>query len=82
MAFPHGQVYKTLVTVGKTGAHYVFVIPIASEIDFKKAARAVGEKSVEMLPPKRPDKGDGLCPRRLYVHWDEEAVPHGDPGGC
>lgn len=48
----HAYVYKTLVTVGKTGAYYVFVIPIEKEIDFKKAAKAVGEKSLEMLPLK------------------------------
>lgn len=46
---PHEQVFKTLVTTGKSGGHYVFVIPIEAEIDFKKAARAVGEKSLEML---------------------------------
>lgn len=45
-------VYKTLVTVGKTGAYYIFVIPIEEEIDFKKAAKVVGEKSLEMLPLK------------------------------
>lgn len=48
----HRMVYKTLVTVGKTGGYYVFVIPIEEEIDFKKAAKAVGEKSLEMLPLK------------------------------
>lgn len=50
IGLPHEQVYKTLVTTGKSGAHYVFVIPIARELDLKKAARAVGEKSIEMLP--------------------------------
>ena len=45
IGLPHEQVYKTLVTVGKTGGHYVFVIP-------KKAAKSVGEKSVEMLHVK------------------------------
>ena len=50
LGLPHERVYKTLVTVGRTGAHYVFVIPIAEEIDFKKAAKAVGEKSVSMIP--------------------------------
>ena len=40
----HRFVYKTLVTVGKNGNYYVFVIPIEEEIDFKKAAKAVGEK--------------------------------------
>ena len=46
------QVYKTLVTVGASKTHYVFVIPVEKEIDFKKAARVVGEKSLEMLPLK------------------------------
>ena len=44
IGLPHEQVYKTLVTVGKTGEHYVFVIPIAAELDLKK--------SVEMLHVK------------------------------
>lgn len=59
LGLPHERVYKTLVTVGKTGAHYVFVIPIAEEIDFKKAAKAVGEKSVEMLHLKDLTKVTG-----------------------
>lgn len=46
------RVFKTLVTVGKTGEHYVFVIPVNRELDLKKAARAVGEKSVGMLRAK------------------------------
>lgn len=49
---PHEMVYKTLVTVGKSKEHYVYVIPIEAELDLKKAARAVGEKSIEMLPLK------------------------------
>ena len=56
---PHELVYKTLVTTGKTGAHYVFVIPIEAELDLKKAARAVNEKSVEMLPVKEITKVTG-----------------------
>ena len=59
LGLPHERVYKTLVTVGRTGAHYVFVIPIAEEIDFKKAAKAVGEKSVEMLHLKDLTKVTG-----------------------
>lgn len=43
------RVYKTLVTRGNSGGHFVFVIPVALELDLKKAARAVGEKSVAML---------------------------------
>lgn len=49
---PHEIVYKTLVTVGKSREHYVFVIPIEAELDLKKAAKAVKEKSIEMLPLK------------------------------
>ena len=49
LGYDHSLVYKTLVTTGKTGRHYVFVIPIEEEIDFKKAAKVVGEKSLEML---------------------------------
>ena len=43
------QVFKTLVTIGHTNNHYVFVIPVAQELDLKKAAKAVGEKSIEMI---------------------------------
>lgn len=56
---PHELVYKTLVTTGKSKEHYVFVIPIEAELDLKKAARAVGEKSVEMLPVKEITKVTG-----------------------
>ena len=45
-------VFKTLVTVGKSGDHYVFMIPVAMELDLKKAAAAVGEKSVHMVKSK------------------------------
>ncbi len=56
---PHELVYKTLVTTGKSKEHYIFVIPIEAELDLKKAARAVGEKSVEMLPVKEITKVTG-----------------------
>lgn len=46
------RVFKTLVTVGKTGEHYVFMVPVAEELDLKKAAEAVGEKSVSMVKSK------------------------------
>ena len=46
---PEEQTFKTLVTVGKSGEHYVFVVPVAGELDLKKCASAVGEKSVEMI---------------------------------
>ena len=46
------QVFKTLVTTGKTGNHYVFLVPVAEELDLKKAASVVGEKSISMLKSK------------------------------
>lgn len=49
---PVEQSYKTLVMQGKSKTYYVYVIPIAEEVDLKSAARAVGEKSVEMLHVK------------------------------
>lgn len=49
---PVKQSFKTLVLQGKSGQYYVFVIPIADEIDLKAAAKTVGEKSVELLPVK------------------------------
>ena len=47
------MVYKTLVTVGKTGTHYVFVLPVNRELDLKKAAKSVGEKKIEMIPVRQ-----------------------------
>lgn len=44
--------YKTLVTKGKSGGYFVFVLPVAKELDMKKAAKSVGEKSVEMVHVK------------------------------
>lgn len=49
---PVEQSYKTLVMQGKSKQYYVFVIPIAREVDLKAAARAVSEKSVEMIHVK------------------------------
>ena len=46
------RVFKTLVTVAKSGNHYVFVIPVEKELDLKKAAKAVGEKSIDMVKSK------------------------------
>ena len=52
LGLPHEQVFKTLVTVGSDKEHYVFVIPIEEELDFKKCARSVGVKAVEMIHVK------------------------------
>lgn len=49
---PYDISFKTLVMVGKTGNHYVFVLPVDKEVDMKKAARCAGEKSVEMIHVK------------------------------
>ncbi|MBO5237683.1 MAG: Cys-tRNA(Pro) deacylase [Lachnospiraceae bacterium] len=49
---PYESSFKTLVTIGKSRNYYVFVIPIAQELDLKKAAKAVEEKSVEMIHVK------------------------------
>lgn len=56
------QVFKTLVTVGRTNNHYVFVVPVQKELDLKKAAKAVNEKSIEMLKQK------DLLPLTGYIH--------------
>ncbi|WP_080797054.1 Cys-tRNA(Pro) deacylase [Arabiibacter massiliensis] len=56
------RVFKTLVTQGKSGAHYVFMIPVACELDLKKAAAAAGEKAVAMV------KSRELLPLTGYVH--------------
>ena len=52
LGLPHEKVYKTLVTLGSSKQYFVFVIPIEAELDMKKAAKAVGEKSVSMIPVK------------------------------
>ena len=46
------RVFKTLVTVAKSGNHYVFVIPVEKELDLKKAAKCVGEKKIDMIKSK------------------------------
>lgn len=56
------HVFKTLVTVGKSKEHYVFMIPVAKELNLKKAAAAAGEKNIEMI------KSKDLLPLTGYVH--------------
>ena len=56
------QVFKTLVTVSKDKKYYVFLIPVDSELDLKKCAKAVNEKSIEMIPQKE------LLPLTGYIH--------------
>ncbi len=56
------QVFKTLVTVSKSKTYYVFMIPVEKELDLKKAAHSVDEKSIEMLKSKE------LLPLTGYIH--------------
>lgn len=56
------QVFKTLVTIGKSKNYYIFVIPVEKELDLKKAAKSVGEKSIEMI------KSKDLLPLTGYIH--------------
>lgn len=56
------QVFKTLVTIGKSKKYYVFMVPVCEELDLKKAAGAAGEKSIEMIKSKE------LLPLTGYVH--------------
>lgn len=56
------KVFKTLVTQGKSGAYYVFVVPVEAELDLKKAAKVSGEKAVSMIKQKE------LLPLTGYVH--------------
>ncbi len=56
------NVFKTLVTQGKTGQYYVFVVPVNAELDLKKAAKAAGEKSIAMIKQK------DLLPLTGYIH--------------
>ena len=57
-----GAVFKTLVTRGNSGAYYVFDVPVADNLDLKKAAKAVGEKSIAIIAQKE------LLPLTGYVH--------------
>ena len=56
------KVFKTLVTQGKSGQYYVFVVPVKAELNLKKAAKASGEKAVSMIKQKE------LLPLTGYVH--------------
>ena len=56
------QVFKTLVTIGASKKNYVFVVPVCGELNLKKAAKAVGEKSIEMIKSKE------LLPLTGYIH--------------
>ena len=64
-------VFKTLVTAGKSGNHYVFMVPVCKELDLKKAAKSAGEKSIEMIKSK-----ELLAAYRIYT-WRLYTAPIG-----
>jgi len=68
LGLPHGQVFKTLVTIGNDRQYYVFVIPVDEELDLKKCARSVGVKSVQMIHMK------DLLPATGYVRGGCTAI--------
>ncbi|HCS95005.1 MAG TPA: Cys-tRNA(Pro) deacylase [Clostridiales bacterium] len=61
VGLPAERVYKTIVTRGKSGEHYVFMLPVNRELDFKKCAAVVGEKNIEPLHLKE------LLPTTGYI---------------
>lgn len=79
-------VFKTLVTRGASGTHYVFVIPVARELDLKKAARAVGEKSIAMIHVSEITALTGYVrggcspigmKKQFATTYDQSALEHG-----
>ena len=62
IGMPPERAFKTLVTVGASGGHYVFVVPVLKSLDLKAAAKAVGEKNIQMI------KQAELLPLTGYVH--------------
>lgn len=77
------RVFKTLVTVSKSLINYVFVLPVNRELDLKKAAKAVGEKNIELIPVKEiePTTGyikGGCSPigmkKQFKTVFDENAI--------
>lgn len=83
---PYEISFKTLVCVGKTGNYYVFVLPVDKEVDFKKAAKCAGEKSVEMLHVKDINAVTGyirggctpIGMKKLYKTFIEESAANFD----
>ncbi len=62
IGLPEGQVFKTLVTESSAQENYVFVIPVSDELNLKKAAKAAGVKSIDLIPAKK------LLPLTGYIH--------------
>ena len=83
---PYEISFNTLVTVGKSGNYYVFVLPVDKEVDLKKAAKCAGEKSVEMLHVKDINTVTGYirggCTpvgmKKLFPTYIHESAEHFD----
>lgn len=69
-------VFKTLVTQGKSGGYYVFLVPVAAELDLKKAAAAAGREGHRYDQGPRASAAHRLRARRLLAHRHEEALSH------
>ena len=89
MGQPLERVYKTLVARGKSGGYFVFVIPVAAELDLKRAAKSVGEKSVQMIHVKEINQitgyiRGGCSPIGMKKHFptfiDETAILYDEIG--
>jgi Cys-tRNA(Pro)/Cys-tRNA(Cys) deacylase len=82
LSLPYEKVYKTLVTMGADRNYFVFVIPVAEELDLKKAAKSVQQKSVAMLPVREINAVTGyirggctaIGMKKQYVTRLEEAA--------
>ena len=78
LGLPEEQVFKTLVARGERTGINVFCIPVCCELDLKKAAKAAGDKNMELIHVKlnnRTRKSCGLHPGRLQPGGDEEKIP-------
>lgn len=76
------SIFKTIVTVGHSGEYYVFVVQLTEELDLKKAAKAAGEKNIELIDQKDLEKVTGYVrggcsplgmKKRFQTFFDEKA---------
>ena len=83
IGYPPEQVYKTLVTKGERSGIHVFCIPVCCELDLKKAAKAAGDKSIQMLPVKdllattgyiRGGCSPGGMKKKYPTHFEESCI--------
>lgn len=80
LGLPHERVYKTLVTTGKSGSHYVFVIPIEAELDLKKSSPGSRRKVCGNAPCQRDHNCDRVCTGRLYRDRYEKSISDNHSG--